>query len=572
MAASATWTVSRYLLARLEQLGLRHLFAVPGDYASPFLLELEQWPGIRRVATVGELGCGYAADGYGRYAGIAAVSVQYGVGTFSLINCIAGAYVERVPVVVIAPSPSAQDRRITRREDVLFHHSTGDLSADRKAYRTVTVADVAIADGAHAPERIDAALVALLTARRPVYIEVEQSAWSLPCAEPAGTLAPQAPDLVAGAQGAACAAIVERMATARLPVLWAGVEVQRWGLADVLQELVAASGLPFTTTSLGKTVLDEAQPAFIGTYAGPASPALTRAVMAATDCPVALGTLITDDYLDIVAQEPAPGSPQPADYAVMVEATVDGVRVGWEHYHDVDFATLLRELAVAVRADPRFPRRVELPAVAPDPLPTVADGDALSYLAFYQTFGAFIGQELYREHTTLVLGESTSLYVFGNLGGLARDGFVAQAAWGSLGHETGCALGVALASGRRPWVVAGDGGFRMTCQELSSLAAAGVDAVVLVVANDAYAIEQAFVDIKAFDPGGAYAPFDLLPRWDYAALAQAFGARGLCARNVGELRVALATAAATRGQPVLIEVVIPASDLPPQLRRLATTP
>ncbi|MBW8879422.1 MAG: FAD-dependent oxidoreductase [Acidobacteria bacterium] len=42
-------------------------------------------------------------------------------------------------------------------------------------------------------------------------------------------------------------------------------------------------------------VLDEAQPKFLGTYAGPASPAITRVVMEATGCPIALGTIITDD-------------------------------------------------------------------------------------------------------------------------------------------------------------------------------------------------------------------------------------------------------------------------------------
>jgi indolepyruvate decarboxylase len=78
------------------------------------------------------------------------------------------------------------------------------------------------------------------------------------------------------------------------------VEIQRFSSQDILQQIVDASGLYFTTTSLGKTVLDESQPQFIGTCAGPASPAVTRAVMAACDCPIALGTIITDDYLDIM--------------------------------------------------------------------------------------------------------------------------------------------------------------------------------------------------------------------------------------------------------------------------------
>lgn len=171
-----------------------------------------------------------------------------------------------------------------------------------------------------------------------------------------------------------------------------------------------------------------------------------------------------------------------------------------------------------------------------------------------------------------MLGESTSLYVFGNLFGMPRDSFVARVAWGSLGHETGCALGVALGSGKRPFVVAGDGGFRMVCQEVSSLAYQKSNAVIFVMSNNAYAIEQAFVDIKAFTPKGQFAPFDVLPAWDYGALAQAFGAQGYRAETVEELRATLAGLKGVEGVPALVEVVIPQKDLAPQLKRLAETP
>jgi indolepyruvate decarboxylase len=58
----------------------------------------------------------------------------------------------------------------------------------------------------------------------------------------------------------------------------------------------------------------------------------------------------------------------------------------------------------------------------------------------------------------------------------------------------------------------------MICQELSSLAEQKCNAVVFVLSNDAYAIEQAFVDITAFQPEGEFAPFDLprpgtIPPW-----------------------------------------------------------
>ena len=112
----------------------------------------------------------------------------------------------------------------------------------------------------------------------------------------------------------------------------------------------------------------------------------------------------------------------------------------------------------------------------------------------------------------------------------------------------------------------------MICQEMSSLVRQKSNAIVFVMSNGGYAIEQAFVDIKAFTPTGSYAPFDILPDWDYLSLAKAFGAKGYVVKTVGDLRKLLAKLEKKDGVPSLVEVKIPLKDLPPQLYRLATTP
>jgi indolepyruvate decarboxylase len=557
-----TITVSEYLIARLQQAGLEHMFAVPGDYASPFLEAVDATIGLTRIPNVNELGCGYAADGYARYKGIGAACVQYGVGTFSLLNCTAGSFVERVPVAVISASPSADDRTLERTEAILFHHSTGNLRADQIVFQNVTVASEIIDSAETAPAQIDRAITAMLTHRRPIYIEVLNNVWKLECVAPQGTLKPAVISSDPDALAAALDATWERIQAASLPVLWAGVEIQRFGLQDTLQQLVDASGLYFTTTSLGKTVLDESQPQFIGTYAGPASPALTCAVMQAADCVVALGTIITDDYLNIMK----------SGFGQMIEVTDEETRVAYQYYRRITLQDFLEGLLARFRANQHRPTKYALPEVAPE-APLTAPADAqLSYNRFFHQLSVFLKREQMLDQIALVLGESTSLYVFGNLFGLPRNSFVAQAAWGSLGHETGCALGVALGSGKRPFVVAGDGGFRMVCQELSSLAYQKCNAVVFVMSNEVYAIEQAFVNIDAFTPDGQFAPFDVLPSWDYGALAQAFGVKGYRVTTVEELQTALVELKDLEGVPALVEVVIPQKDLAPQLQRLAQTP
>ena len=112
----------------------------------------------------------------------------------------------------------------------------------------------------------------------------------------------------------------------------------------------------------------------------------------------------------------------------------------------------------------------------------------------------------------------------------------------------------------------------MICQEISSLVRARSSAVIFVMSNRGYAIEQAFVNLKGFEPGGTFAPYDVLPAWDYLALAQAFGARGVRLSTTTELMDFLEELKVPAVGPTIVEVVIPERDLAPQLKRLAESP
>lgn len=562
MSKNTSITVAAYLVARLKQIGIEHVFTIPGDYCAPFLDVLDVTPGIQRVPNINELGCGYAADGYARLKGVGAACVQYGVGTFSLLNCVAGSFVEFAPVAIISASPGASSRLLEQHQNILFHHSTGNLHADQQIFEQVTAASIIVTNAGSAPEQIDRTLTAMLTHRKPAYIEVINNVWTQMCAEPLGELKATPPYSDPASLQAAVEAVSTAIRAAKHPVLFYGVELQRFGLQAEAQQLVDVTHIPFTTTSLGKTVLDEIQPLFAGTYAGPASVKATRELVANSDCVIALGTIITDDYLDLMAHS----------FARMVRVSQSETRVGLDYFATVQLHDFLPALIADLKKNPIAPRPYPpSPPFAPK-LPQPEPATQLTYETFFATLGHHLLATDLRKESVLILGESTSLYVFGNLFGLPPESFVAQAAWGSLGHETGSALGVALGSGKRPLVVAGDGGFMMVCQELSSMVRAGSDAVIFVMSNRGYAIEQAFVDIKAFDPGGSFAPYDVLPTWDYAALATAFGARAAQVTTVMELMNFLQGLNTKVAGPTLVEVVIPEHDLAPQLRRLAEGP
>lgn len=174
-ATASSYTVASYLVARLAELGLKHVFAVPGDYMAAFCTAVDNSGVLTRIGTCSEMEAGQAADAYARINGMGAVAVTYGVGSFSALNAVAGSYVERLPVVLINGSPNEVGRAWWHKDQVLFHHSTGDFRADFNAYRDVTVAGEIVADPDNAPAQIDHALTEAITWRSPVYIEVLSS-------------------------------------------------------------------------------------------------------------------------------------------------------------------------------------------------------------------------------------------------------------------------------------------------------------------------------------------------------------------------------------------------------------
>ncbi|HEY1164099.1 MAG TPA: thiamine pyrophosphate-dependent enzyme [Chitinophaga sp.] len=566
-----SFTVADYLLTRLKQLNVTEVFQIPGDYVKHFTQALENFDGVTAIGCINELDAGYAADAYGRTRGLGAVSLQYGVSTFIALNGIGGAYVERSPVVVISATPGADARRITKMYDVLYHHSTGNMAADQEVYKQVTVAAETLSTSAGAAEKIDNLLIAAITYKRPVFIECYKEVWGEPCLPP--------PDKVLEplkftSDPLALVNAVEQawsqISTAKNPLIFAGVEVLRHGLSGLLQDLIDASGFLYTTTSLGKTVLDEGGDKFIGTYSDAASIESVRNIVEQSDCILTLGTIITDDYLWFVENK----------YADMVLATTEQIRAGYFIYKDVTMEDFMDALLTKFKKVNTYPLNVTAPPQPKHPEPWLSNSDpwfdatpeVITYNRFFQHSMHYLQKHNLLDQIVMTFGISSAMYVATNAYGLKQNSFLASAAWQIIGYETGAASGAQLGSGKRAWTVAGDGGFMMVCQSLSTLARNNINAVIFVMSNAVYAIEQVYVDINSFKPGKEHTfdTFDILPKWDYLSLAKAFGAAGFRVTTVEGLKDALPKIWALTDQPALVEVVIPEKDLPRQMYRLGT--
>ena len=101
---------------------------------------------------------------------------------------------------------------------------------------------------------------------------------------------------------------------------------------------------------------------------------------------------------------------------------------------------------------------------------------------------------------------------------------MAQSIWASIGWSVPAGLGASFTPGTRAIVIVGDGAFKLTCQEISTMIMQRCNTVVFVLNNTVYGVEQILLDPAPFE-AGSNAPFEaanILQTWDYVSLMKAF--------------------------------------------------
>ncbi len=539
--ADATITVGAYLAQRLKQVGVRHVFGVPGDYVL-HLMDRVIDSGIELVGTCNELNAGYAADAYARMNGVGAICVTYGVGAYSALNAVAGAYAEQVPLITLIGGPAIT----ARGRSMQLHHSAGDLRTQLAIFGHVTVAAVLLTDPAEAPAQIDAAIGECLTQKRPVVIEVPTDLVDRPCAAPARfrhALPASAPE----ALGEALDEIVAMLEGAKRPAMVAGVELHRYGLLDAFGRLVTKSEIPVATTLLGKTVISELDERAVGVYHGALSRPEVLRVVEEADLLLCLGVWMTEMDLGIFTAR--------LDEARLVNANSHRVRVRHHYFEPVELGDLVRGLGERIDASTGA-RGAYTPAVA------ALEGDLAVEperpLTVRHVF-ARVNRLLTADMVVIPDGGDA---IFGAADLVMHDDvrFIAQAFYLSIGYGVPATLGGQLAApGRRIVTIVGDGSFQMTAQELSTLIRHRLDPIILLLNNDGYTIERLIHE----------GPYNDIQRWDYQRLPEVFGGGvGLRVATEGEFEQALERAVAHQGGPVLIEVVLDRLDSCDALKRL----
>ncbi|KAJ5648457.1 Thiamine pyrophosphate enzymeC-terminal TPP-binding [Penicillium lividum] len=553
MSSTDTVKLADYLLTRLLQLGVQSIFGVPGDY-NLRLLDFVVPAGLHWVGNCNELNAAYAADGYARINGLSALITTFGVGELSAANGIAGAYAERSPVIHIVGTPP----RSLQQSRALMHHTFADGEYKRFAAMSkhITIAQTELQDAATAPERIDWILQQALIHSRPVYLEFPDDMPHVLVSSANLKTQIKVPDVPSPAnEQEVISRILERIYSAKQPVIFVDGESKALGIVDQLDTLIKSTKWPTWTTVWGKGLVNESHPNAYGLYAASFGDKPAQEYFESADLILTFGPHYSDtnSYFDQTIPKPAAAITF-RDSTIQIESDI---------YRDISPSKVLS--ALLDKLDSSRTITAQGPTKKIVTLDDIQPTDAVAQKNFFR-----LVNPLFREGDIILAETGTAAYGGRHFKLPPKSRLFTAVTWLSIGFMLPATLGTALAkrelnkpSGARNQTVLiiGDGSLQMTAQEISVMIKEKLDILIIIINNEGYTIERVI--------HGRKEAYNDVPFWRHRQALQYFGAddeavkqNTFTARTVGEFQDVLKNERVKDGKGVrIVEVFMEREDV-----------
>ena len=532
-------SIGNFLLRRLEEAGIRHLFGVPGDYNLEFMQQLEDRGEPAWIGNCNELNAAYATDAYARINGLGAMIVTHGVGTLSAMNGIAGAYSEHVPVILISGSLPL---RSVQRGDLMHHtlaeHGKGDLC---RIFSEVTAAQAQLTPDNAAAE-IDRIILTAWRRKLPVYLELPSDIAYLEVEVPEEpihlVMLPSDQENLK-----ACAELLlQKLSTAKSPAFLLDIDAIRFGISGQIVELAERFNMRVATLNCAKGAVPESSARFAGIYAGIASAPPTREAIEGSDCLLTVGYRRIESTTGFFTDKlPASTIHLNSTYTDSADKNFQGVGIG--------------ELLQSILDSSSSTLTTKRPALPPKKVEFASSDAPLTQNAYWKAIQNFL-----RPGDVIVVEDGTSSAGFGRLT-LPEDSIYITGAyvWCSIGYATPALLGAILATpGRRHILLTGEGSLQMTVQEISTVMRHRLKPLIFVNQNEGYTVERAVL--------GKDAKYNDVASWRYAELPRVFSRDEKAETHVVTTSRELQTVLETpHAEMVFVECVMDKYDAPHDL-------
>jgi indolepyruvate decarboxylase len=488
-------TIGNFLIRRLQEAGIQHIFGVPGDYNLELMQQLEDRGEPAWIGNCNELNASYATDAYARINGIGAMAVTYGVGALSAMNGIAGAYSEHVPVILICGSLPL---RALQRGDLMHHtlidREKGDIY---RMFAEVTAAQARLTPE-NAVSEVDRLILTAWRRKLPVYLELPSDISYLEIEVPELPLKLEMPPSEQESLKACTGMILERLNAAKSPAFLLDLDAMRFGVSGQIMELAERFHMHVATLNCAKGAVSESSPQLVGTYAGIASAPATREAIEGSDC------LLTVGYRRVETTTGFFTDKLPASAIHLNSSYVD---TAVQNYQGVYIAELLQSiidssLGIVTKKQPARPSKQSA---------FIPSNDLLTEDAYWKAIQGFL-----RPGDVIVVEDGASSAGMGRLTLPDDCTYITGAfVWCSIGYATGALLGATLATpGRRHILLTGEGSLQMTVQELSTVMRHGLRPLIFVINNSGYTVERAVL--------GKDAKYNDVANWRYSELPNVF--------------------------------------------------
>jgi TPP-dependent 2-oxoacid decarboxylase len=543
--------VSSFLIRRLYDYGVRHIFGVPGDFVLGFYHQLIQSNQLKIINTCDEQGAAFAADAYARINGLGAVCVTYCVGGLKVVNATAQAFAEKSPLVVISGAPGINERI----RNPLLHHKVRDFDTQQRIFEHMTIDSVLIDNPRTAAKDIDRVLSSATRYKRPVYIELprDRVLTRIPISQEqyvdSKTAKEEEYETDIDSLQEALAEATAMINSSKQPVIIAGVEIHRFGLQNELLQLADKANIPVVSTVLSKSVISEDHPSYIGVYEGAMGHESVRKYVESSDCLILLGALMTDIDFSI--------TPTPIDQSKSIYVTSEKLSIKHHNFENVllqDFLTgllkapLKRKIGKQDNAKKKSNKRF-----------SATKNQKITVKRLFECLNFSITDD-----TIVIADVGDSLFGALDLTIHGQTDFLCPAYYASMGFAVPAAIGAQLANPTlRPIVIVGDGAFQMTGMEISTISRFGLYPVIIVLNNGGYGTERPMLD----------GPFnDILP-WNYFRIPEITGhGKAFLIETEDQLQESLSAAENIYPRELcILDVRLDIHDSSPALQRLTET-
>lgn len=487
----------------LEQEGVEFIYGVPGE-ENLDLLESIRTSDIKLVLTRHEQAAGFMATTYGRLTGKAGVCMAtLGPGATNFVTAAAYAQLGAMPMVMITGQKPVK-------------------SSKQGAFQILDVVDMMqpitkfthqLVSGGNIPNKVREAF-RLAEEERPgaAHLELPEDI----CEEEVELQPMRASEVRRPiAEDKSIAAAAQKIRAAKSPLLLIGAGANRKLTSRMLTAMVDKLGIPFCTTQMGKGVVDETRPEFIGNTALSANDYVHRAINHA-DVIINVGHdviekppfFMTDHDVEVIHMSFNTAVVDPV-YFPQLEVIGDIANAIWrineqlepqEHW-DFDF---FRHVGDALRAQ-------------------IAEGtDDERYPVYPQRLVKDVRDVMHDDGIIALDNGVYKIWFARNYPARHPNTVLLDNALATMGAGLPSAMAARIVyPGRRVMAICGDGGFMMNSQELETAVRLGMDLVVLILRDDAYGM----IKWKQLNYG--------FPNWgldygnpDFVRYAQAYGAAG----------------------------------------------